>query len=388
MPDYDAFLLLSFGGPEGPEDVLPFLENVTRGRGVPRQRLEQVAEHYFAAGGVSPISAQCRQLLAALTPVLRTQLPDLRLYWGNRNWRPFVEDTVRQMKADDVRRAVAFATSAYSAYSACRQYLDDIDRAVAAAGPGAPRIDKIRPYFNHPGFIEPFAASAELALASLPAAVQGGARLVFTAHSIPAAMAATSGSVTQGTAVPGAAGGRYRVELAEASRLIAERVRGGSLGYDLVFQSRSGPPGVPWLGPDINDHLKALARGTGPGGRPTAVVVVPVGFVSDHMEVVHDLDAEAAATAADLGLPFARAAAPGPTPRFAAMAGELVAELTSGAPALALGSLGPRRYPPGASADGGQACPADCCRYAPARPAPPSSATPGSPAHSAPEAQA
>jgi protoporphyrin/coproporphyrin ferrochelatase len=376
MPGYDAFLLLSFGGPEGPDDVIPFLENVTRGRGVPGHRLEQVAEHYYAAGGVSPISAQCRDLLAAIGAQLLADGPALRMYWGNRNWRPFVEDTVRQMKADGVRRAVAFATSAYSSYSACRQYLDDIDRAVAAAGPGAPRIDKIRPYFNHPGFIEPFAASTERALASLPGAVQDSARLVFTAHSIPVGMAATSGSAAQGTAVPGAAGGRYQVELREAARLIAERVRGGSHGYDLVYQSRSGPPGVPWLEPDVSDYLKSLAQGTGadgeplPGGPPPAVVVVPVGFVSDHLEVVHDLDTEAAATAAALGLPFARAAAPGSAPRFAAMARELVAELSSGAPALALGRLGPRPYAADAFAAAGHACPADCCRYTSARPAP------------------
>jgi ferrochelatase len=379
MPAYDAFLLLSFGGPEGPDDVFPFLENVTRGRGIPRQRLEAVAEHYFAVGGVSPISAQCRAMLAEIGPVFRANGTDLPLYWGNRNWRPFVDDTVRRMKADGVRRAVAFTTSAYSSYSACRQYLDDLDRAVAAAGPGAPRIDKIRPYFNHPGFIEPFAASTEAALASLPAAVQGGARLVFTAHSIPAGMAASSGSASQGTAVGSAVGGRYAAELREASRLIAERVRGGSLPYDLVFQSRSGPPSVPWLEPDVNDYLAGLAKGLAlsgdplrsdelPQGPPSAVVTVPVGFVSDHMEVVHDLDVEAAATAASLGLPFARATAPGSTPRFAAMVGELVAELASGAPAQALGGFGPRAYPPGAFAEGGHACPADCCRYAPARP--------------------
>jgi len=374
MPAYDAFLLLSFGGPEGPDDVLPFLENVTRGRGIPRERLDEVAEHYYAVGGVSPINAQCRELLAAIGPALRAAGLDLPLYWGNRNWDPFLTDTVRQMKDDGVQRAVGFATSAYSSYSACRQYLDDIDQAVAAVGPGAPRIDKIRPYFNHPGFIEPFAASAEAALAALPAAAQPGARLVFTAHSIPDGMAASSGSVTQGTAAAAAAGGRYAAELREASRLIAERVRGGSLGHDLVFQSRSGPPSVPWLEPDVSDYLAVLAKGLGPdgqplpGGAPSAVVVVPVGFVSDHMEVVHDLDVEAAAAAASLGLPFARAAAPGPTPRFAAMAGELVAELASGAPALALGPLGPRAYPAGAFAPGGHACPADCCRYAPARP--------------------
>jgi ferrochelatase len=295
---------------------------------------------------------------------------ELPFYWGNRNWHPFIEDTVRQMSADGVTRALAFTTSAYSSYSACRQYLDDIDRAVAAVGPGAPRIDKIRPYFNHPGFIEPFAASAEEALAGLAARVQAGARLVFTAHSVPVGMAAASGSRSTGTAVPAAVGGRYGAELGEAARLISERVRGGSLPFDLVFQSRSGPPSVPWLEPDVNDHLAALAKGTLangeplPDGPPSAVVVVPVGFVSDHMEVVHDLDTEAAATAASLGLPFARAKAPGPTPRFAQMVRELFAERVSGAEPLALGSFGPRAYPAGDA----ESCPTDCCRYNPARP--------------------
>jgi ferrochelatase len=363
MPAYDAFLLLSFGGPEGPDDVPPFLENVTRGRGVPKERLAEVAEHYYAYGGVSPINAQCRDMLAAIGPALRAGGIDLPLYWGNRNWHPLLEDTVRQMAADGVRHAIAFATSAYGSYSACRQYLDDIDRAVAAVYP-SPRIDKIRPYFNHPGFIEPFAASVAQALAGLPAAAQAGARLVFTAHSVPVGMAAASGSRSAGTAVPGAAGGRYAAELREASRLIAERVPGNPLPFDLVFQSRSGPPGVPWLEPDVNDHLAALAKGLFPDGTPvpegipSAVVAVPVGFVSDHMEVVHDLDVEAARTAASLGLPFARAQAPGPTPRFAAMVRELVAERVSGAPALALGEFGL-----GAFAAGASACPDDCCRY-------------------------
>jgi protoporphyrin/coproporphyrin ferrochelatase len=342
MPAYDAFLLLSFGGPEGPGDVLPFLENVTRGRGVPSPRLAEVAEHYYAAGGVSPINAQCRDLLAAI----ETAGMGLPRYWGNRNWRPFLTDTVARMADDGVRRAIAFVTSAYSSYSACRQYRDDIEAALAAVGPRAPRIDKIRPYFNHPGFIEPFAASAEAALRALPPDVAGGARLVFTAHSVPVGMATASGSVAAGTVV---AGGRYVAELREASRLISERTRGGSLGSDLVFQSRSGPPGAPWLEPDVNDHLRALAK----DGVP-AVVVVPVGFVSDHMEVVHDLDVEAAQTAASLGLAFARAKAPGSSARFARMVCELVAERTSGAPPRALGGFGP------AAGD----CPADCCRYA------------------------
>ena len=347
MPAYDAFLLLSFGGPEGPGDVLPFLENVTRGRGVPAQRLAEVAEHYYAAGGVSPINGQCRDMLAAI----EAAGVDLPMYWGNRNWRPFLTDTVARMADDGVRHAIAFVTSAYSSYSACRQYRDDIEAAVAAVGPRAPRIDKIRPYFNHPGFIEPFAAAAEAALATLPPEVRDGARLVFTAHSVPAGMAAASGSASAGTVMPG---GRYVAELREASRLISERTRGGSLPWDLVFQSRSGPPSVPWLEPDVTGHLRTLAK----DGVP-AVVVVPAGFVSDHMEVVHDLDVEVAETAASLGLAFARATAPGSSARFARMVRELVAERAAGAPALALGGFGP------AAGD----CPADCCRYvSPSRP--------------------
>ncbi len=362
MPSYDAFLLLSFGGPEGPADVLPFLENVTRGRGVPAARLAEVAERYYARGGVSPINAQCRDLLAAIGQALAANGLELPLYWGNRNWQPYLTDTVRQMAADGVTHAVAFATSAYSSYSSCRQYLGDIDAAVAEAGAAAPRIDKIRPYFDHPGFIEPFAASSEAALASLPEPARAAPRLVFTAHSIPLAMAATSGRVTQGTAVgpasgSTAAGGRYAAELGEAARLITERVRGGSLPYDVAYQSRSGPPSVPWLEPDINDHLAGLAKGVTasgdplPEGPPTGVVVVPVGFVSDHMEVVHDLDVEAARTAAALGLPFARATAPGSTPRFAAMVAELVTGRASGGDELS--------------------CPADCCRYNPRVDVPP-----------------
>jgi len=355
MPAYDAFLLLSFGGPEGPDDVLPFLENVTRGRGVPAERLAQVAEHYYAVGGASPINAQCRELLANI----RAAGLDLPMYWGNRNWKPFLTDTVREMADAGVERAIAFVTSAYSSYSACRQYYDDLDQAIAAVGPRAPRIDKIRPYFNHPGFIEPFAAGVADALATLPDGAQGATRLICTAHSVPAAMAAASGSQTAGTAAPGAAGGRYAAELGEASRLISERAVAGSLPFDLVYQSRSGPPGVPWLAPDVNDHLRLLAA----GGGADAVVLAPVGFVSDHMEVVHDLDVEAAQTAASLGLSFARAKAPGSTPRFAQMVCELVAERTAGAPALALGAFGL-----GAFAGGADACPADCCRYSPQRP--------------------
>jgi protoporphyrin/coproporphyrin ferrochelatase len=347
MPAYDAFLLVSFGGPEGPDDVMPFLENVTRGRGVPPERLAGVAEHYYAFGGVSPINQQCRDLLAAVRADMSASGLSLPLYWGNRNWTPYLADTVRAMAADGVRRAVAFVTSAYSSYSGCRQYLDDIERARAAIGPGAPEIDKIRRYFNHPGFIEPFAGSAADALATLPADLRDDAHLVFTAHSVPVAMAEASGP--GGGGATGGTGGRYVAELTEAARLIAERTCGGRHPWTLAYQSRSGPPSQAWLEPDVRDQIGELAKS---GVR--AVVVIPVGFVSDHMEVRHDLDVEAAQTAESLGLAFARAATPGANPRFASMITELVRERLTGVPGAALGRLG---VPD-------QECPADCCRYA------------------------
>jgi protoporphyrin/coproporphyrin ferrochelatase len=345
VPAYDAFLLVSFGGPEGPGDVMPFLRNVTRGRPIPPARLADVAGHYYAFGGVSPINQQCRDLLAAVRADFAAHGLSLPVYWGNRNWAPYLTDTVRAMTGDGVRRAVAFVTSAYSSYSSCRQYLDDIERARAAAGPGAPQIDKIRRFFNHPGFIEPFAENTRAALDSLPAGLRDGAHLVFTAHSVPAAMADFSG--------PGR-GHRYVAELTEAGRLIAERVGGGSHPWTLAYQSRSGPPAQPWLEPDVRDHLAELAKS---GTR--AVVVIPSGFVSDHMEVRYDLDVEAAQTAESLGLAFARAATPSAHSRFASMITELVRE-----------RLDPRpqggREPAALGAKGvpSQACPADCCRYA------------------------
>jgi protoporphyrin/coproporphyrin ferrochelatase len=341
MPAYDAFLLVSFGGPEGPDDVMPFLHNVTRGRNIPAERLAGVAEHYYTFGGVSPINQQCRDLLAAVRADFAASGLSLPVYWGNRNWAPYLTDTVRAMADDGVRRAVAFVTSAYSSYSSCRQYLDDIERARAAVGPGAPQIDKIRRFFNHPGFIEPFADNARAALATLPAEVRGDAHLVFTAHSIPVAMAEASG--------PGE-GGRYVPELAEAARLITERTGAGAHPWSLVYQSRSGPPSQPWLEPDVRDHLGKLAKsGTG------AVVVIPVGFVSDHMEVRHDLDVEAAETADSLGLAFARAATPSTSPRFASMITELVRErLTDSSDAVGCAALGDMGVP-------SQTCPAVCC---------------------------
>jgi protoporphyrin/coproporphyrin ferrochelatase len=358
MPAYDAFLLLSFGGPEGPDDVLPFLENVTRGRGVPPERLAEVAGHYNGFGGISPINQQCRDMLAAVREDFTMKGLTLPAYWGNRNWYPYLADTVRAMADDGVRHAIALVTSAYSSYSSCRQYLDDIAQArakIAATGRDVPEIGKIRPYFNHPGFIEPFAQNTLAALATLPADVRDGAHLVFTAHSVPMAMAAASGSASAGTLRP-EAGGRYVAELTEAARLISERVHGGSHSWRLVYQSRSGPPSQPWLEPDVSDHIRSLADAGAP-----AVVVVPAGFVTDHMEVIHDLDTEAAETAASVGLPFARAATPGSSPRFASMITELVQERLE-----VPGSVRPARPAPAALGGFGPAsdvCPADCCRY-------------------------
>jgi ferrochelatase len=322
---YDAFLLVSFGGPERREDVMPFLRNVTRGRNVPDERLEEVAGHYYQLGGASPINEQNRALLAAIEKDFAAAGIDLPLYWGNRNWHPYLTDTVRRLTADGRRKVIAFVTSAYSCYSSCRQYLEDIGRARAAAGEGAPRIDKLRPFFSHPGFIEPLADAARAAGQWLPASVQEDFDLLFCAHSIPEAMSAASGPPP---------GGAYPAQLAEASRLIAERV-GARRSWRLAYQSRSGPPSQPWLGPDVTDALAGLAR---EGSR--GVVLVPVGFVSDHMEVAFDLDVEAAGAAAGLGLPLVRAATPGTDPRFVSMITELVRERAEGTAPRSLSPLG------------------------------------------------
>jgi ferrochelatase len=333
---YDAVLLLSFGGPEGPGDVMPFLENVTAGREVPRERLAEVAEHYLARGGVSPLNAINRALRAAVEQELATNGPALPVYWANRNWQPYVDDVVRQMSDDGVRRAIAFVTSAYASYSGCRQYQDDIARARAFVGNAAPVIDRIRQYFDHPGFIGPFVESTVDALNEMP----DGTHLVFTAHSVPEAMAAESGPD----------GGLYVAQLSAAASLVADQLAattGVRRPHALVYQSRSGSPAVPWLGPDVGDHLRSLHDGGVPG-----VVVVPIGFSADHMEVVHDLDTEAAQVAAELGLTFARAATPGTHPSYVAMVGELVRErLGASAPRRALSSLGPAH----------DRCPGHCC---------------------------
>ena len=320
-----AFLLVSFGGPEGPDDVMPFLRNVTAGRGVPDDRLARVAEHYYEFGGVSPINAQCRDLLAAIEKDFAANGIDLPLYWGNRNWQPYLDQTMRAMAADGIRRAIAFATSAYSSYSSCRQYLDDIDNARAQAGPDAPAVIKIPPYYRQPAFIGSFVAAAARAIASLPDAIADHADLIFTAHSIPESMAASSG--------PAGAGGAYPAQLAEVARLVAAAL--GRNNWRLAYQSRSGPPSVPWLGPDVNDCITELADDGSPG-----VVLVPIGFVSDHMEVIFDLDVEAARTAREHGLPMARAATPGTDAQFVAMITALVREFADGQPGQATAALG------------------------------------------------
>jgi|SRR5579875_714210 len=354
MAEYDAFLLVSFGGPEGPDEVMPFLENVTRGRRIPRERLAEVAEHYYASGGVSPINQQCRDLLTAIGKDFAAEGLNLPLYWGNRNWQPYLTDTVATMAADGVKRALAFVTSAYGSYSSCRQYLEDIERAQAEVGPGAPVIDKIRHYFNHPGFVEPFVSSTLAALARLPGPAQAGAQLVFTAHSIPAAMAAASGPAGENPAgTPDS--GRYAAQLTEAARLVSEGVaaHAGEHPWRLVYQSRSGPPAQPWLEPDVCDHLADLAA-----GGAQAAVLVPIGFVSDHMEVRHDLDQEAKDTAARLGLPVERAATPGTDPRFISMVTDLVRER------LGRAVTGPGTVSPAALGPMGPACdtcPTGCC---------------------------
>jgi ferrochelatase len=317
----DAFLLVSFGGPEGPDDVMPFLRNVTRGRGVPEERLAEVAHHYHHFGGVSPINEQCRELLAAIGARFAADGPDLPVYWGNRNWQPYLADTVERMRSDGVRRALAFMTSPYGSYSSCRQYQDDVERARSAVGDGAPVIDKIRHYHDHPGHIEPHRDAVRAALATVGG---GDVRIAFTAHSIPTAMASAAGEGTAGV------GGRYEAQLREVAGLVA-----GDLPWDLVWQSRSGSPTVPWLEPDINDHLRTLAAaGT------TGVVASPIGFISDHLEVAWDLDSEAAGTAAGLGMDFVRAATPGTDPRFVDMVRDLVLErLDPDHPRQALGTI-------------------------------------------------
>ncbi len=309
---YDAVLLVSFGGPEKPEDVVPFLENVTRGRGIPRERLVEVGQHYFAFGGRSPINDQNRALLDAIRADFDAAGLDLPVYWGNRNWAPYLDDTIREMRDDGVTRAACFITSAYSSYSGCRQYRENLAAAVMQIE-NAPRLDRLRQYFNHPGFLAPTVDATIEALSGASGSVER-TRVLFVTHSIPETMNRSSGPLGDG----------YTTQHHSAMREVMVQVEaktGVAFGHELVFCSRSGPPTMPWLEPDVNDRIKALA-----GDGVTDVVLVPLGFVSDHMEVIYDLDTEALATAAECGVAAVRVATPGVDPRFVAMIRDLVLE--------------------------------------------------------------
>jgi ferrochelatase len=334
---YDAVLLVSFGGPDGPDDVMPFLENVLRGRNVPRERMLEVAEHYHHFGGRSPINGQNLALLEALRKELADRGPALPVYWGNRNWHPLLTDTLREMADAGIRRVAAFVTSAYSSYSGCRQYRENIAAALAPLGDRAPQVDKLRVFFNHPGFVGPMAENLTQSLAAFPVDQRPSTPVLFTAHSIPVSMADAC---------------RYVAQLREASRLVAAAA--GVTDWELVFQSRSGPPTQPWLEPDVCDRIRQLhAAGQ------DRVVVAPIGFISDHMEVLYDLDTEAADLCQSLGMQFARVATVGTAPSFVAMVRDLIAERHEASPErLAVGILP-------ASHD---VCPLDCCP-APQRPA-------------------
>src|SRR5689334_9914918 len=335
--NYDAILVVSFGGPEGHDDVIPFLENVLRGRNVPRERMLAVAEHYYHFDGKSPINQQTRDLIAALKTELAQHGKQLPVYWGNRNWHPMLADTLAQMKQDGIQRALAFITSAYSSYSGCRQYRENIVRAQEEVGVGAPEIDKIRVFFNHPGFIDATEDRLRDALQQIPLSARENIQIVYVAHSVPMSMANSSD---------------YVLQLKEVRKLVSHRV--GISNDVLVYQSRSGAPGQPWLEPDILDYLREVkARNLA-----SAVVLAPISFISDHMEVLYDLDIEARELCDSLPLPMARAQTVGVHPKFIAMIRELIEERTSpGTERRSLGSLGPRQ----------DECAQDCCP-APQRP--------------------
>ena len=334
MPHYDALLVVSFGGPEGPDDVLPFLENVVRGRNVPRERLLEVAEHYHHFGGVSPLNQQNRDLIAALAGELSNHGIPLPIFFGNRNWQPFLADTLREMADAGVRRALALVTSAYSSYSGCRQYREDIQRAQMAVGAAAPQIDKIRAFFNHPGFVAATTERVREAFGQLPIDRRGKATLLFSAHSIPQSMAV---------------GCAYESQLREVGRLVAESL--GQPQWELVFQSRSGPPSQPWLGPDVCDALRKIAV-----DHPQSdIIIAPIGFLSDHIEVLYDLDFEARQVADELGLHMIRAATVGTHPQFIAALRELIRERMGNSPQRAsTGQLAPTP----------DVCPEGCCLLA------------------------
>jgi protoporphyrin/coproporphyrin ferrochelatase len=335
---FDALLLVSFGGPESLDDVMPFLENVVRGKNVPPERLREVARHYELFGGVSPLNGQNRALLAALVAELHANGLHLPVYWGNRNWHPLLGDAIAQMAEDGVQRALAFVTSPFGSFPSCRQYIEDIELARQEVGSEAPQIEKLRLFYNHPGFIEPMAERVAAAWDEIPPERRDDTLLLFTAHSIPIAMAERS---------------PYERQLREASRLVAELLAEShprGVMFDVVFQSRSGPPSQPWLGPDIRDRIRQL-----PAEGIRDVVVVPIGFLAENIEVVYDLDIEAAALCEELGVNMLRAGVLANHPRFVRMIRELVVErLDPSSPRLSLGSDGP--WP--------DQCPTDCCKPA------------------------
>jgi protoporphyrin/coproporphyrin ferrochelatase len=329
--NYDAILVVSFGGPESKEEVIPFLENVLRGRNVPRERMLTVAEHYYHFEGKSPINQQTRELIAALESELERGGPKLPIYWGNRNWHPLLPDTLRKMQQDGVRRALAFITSAYSSYSGCRQYRVDIARARSEVGPDAPKVDKLRAFFNHPAYVEATVERVRDALQAVPADAKGNVQIVYTAHSIPVSMANSSDYVKQ---------------LEEVRRLVSGMI--GQKNDALVYQSRSGAPGQPWLGPDILEYLRQVKA----ENLASAVVLAPISFVSDHMEVLYDLDVEARQVCDSLALPMTRAKTVGVHPKFVGMIRELILERTNpGSERRAVGLLGARA----------DVCAEDCC---------------------------
>jgi len=342
--NYDAILVVSFGGPESSGDVIPFLENVLRGRNVPRERMLAVAEHYYHFGGKSPINQQIRELIAALETELAQQGPKLPVYWGNRNWHPMLAETLQQMKQDGIRSALAFVTSAYSSYSGCRQYREDIVRAQNEVGSGAPQIDKLRGFFNHPGFVEATEERLRDAQAQVPEDARHNVQIVYIAHSIPLTMANTCDYVRQ---------------LEEVRKLVSTRL--GFTNDALVYQSRSGAPGPPWLEPDILDYLREVKS----RNLASAVVLAPISFISDHMEVLYDLDIEAQQLCDSLSLPMVRAKTVGVHPKFIAMIRELILERANpGGERRAVGSLGARQ----------DVCEENCCP-APQRPVRPVAAT-------------
>ena len=334
---YDAILLASFGGPEGQDDVIPFLRNVTRGRGIPDERLEEVAHHYRAFRGVSPINQQNRELKAALEAELARRGIDLPVLWGNRNWEPYLTDAIGEANERGFTKLIAIGTSAYSSYSSCRQYREDYALALEATElAGRIQIDKVRQFFDHPGFVQPFIDGLSQGLADAAAAGHSleQTHVLFTTHSIPSVDAEKSGPAERGFGE----GGAYEAQhLAVAEVVIA--AAGAEVGWSLVYQSRSGPPSQPWLAPDINDAMRERAvAGT------RAFVIVPLGFVSDHMEVKWDLDTEAMETASELGAWATRVPTPGVHPSYVSGLVDLVLERVNGTPAVdrpALTALGP-----------------------------------------------